>query len=129
MKRIALAALLLCLAVPALLAPAFAAAGASEDPSAEVTESVSPDPEVSESSDLEASELPDPEASGSPQPTESPEPTIPPEMEIMRDILSGTLPFFQFKFTVFGFTLSFWDVLLFELIAGILIYLIWRFMR
>lgn len=107
MKRIVLAALFLCLAVPALLAPAFAAASDAAEPSAEVTEEVSPDPEVSE----------------------SPEPTIPPEMELLGTVIGATLPFFQREFFVFGFTISYWDIMLFDILAGIVIYLIWRFMR
>lgn len=74
---------------------------------------------------------PDPPVSPDPDPevSESPELTVPPEMELLATLLGKTLPFFQFEFTIWGFTFSFWKIMLFSIIAGIVICLIWRFMR
>ncbi len=107
MKRCVLALLLLVLVLPVLLLPAMASASTILAPAIVIASNSEPAPEE----------------------TEPPEATIPPEMELLATLLDKTLLFFQFEFTVFGFTLSFWGILLFLIIAGIVITLIGRFIR
>ena len=47
-------------------------------------------------------------------------------METFGSIISAVVQAMDTPFTVFGFTLSFWDVWLWSIIMGIVFWVIWR---
>ena len=103
MKRCVTIFCLLFFLVTLLAVPVYASAG--ETPSVE--------PEASESVD--------------PEGEESEEPELAPEFIQFGKIISFVWSLFQQKFTIWGFTLSWGGLLLFEMASGIVIYLLWRF--
>lgn len=48
-------------------------------------------------------------------------------MEDFKALVQATVQIMQIPFTVWGFTLNFWDIMLWSLIAGIIFVLIVRF--
>ncbi len=42
-------------------------------------------------------------------------------MEDMKAVISATLAVFKVEFTIFGFTLSMWDVFLWSIVAGLIL--------
>ncbi len=50
-------------------------------------------------------------------------------MSDFSDFMSATLAVFQTEFTLFGFTLSYWDVFLWSAIAGIIIMIVRRILN
>lgn len=42
-------------------------------------------------------------------------------MEDMKSVISATLAVFKVEFTIFGFTLSMWDVFLWSIVAGVIL--------
>lgn len=50
-------------------------------------------------------------------------------MENLRAIIDVTVNLLKFEFELFGYTLSWWNIMLWIMIAGILIYVTVRFFR
>lgn len=48
-------------------------------------------------------------------------------MEDLQALISWFVQIMKFPFTIWGFTLNFWDIVLYLLIGSIIIYLIGRF--
>lgn len=48
-------------------------------------------------------------------------------MEDFAAMISGVVDIMKFEFTVWGYTVSFWNVLLWSLLASFVIWLIWGF--
>lgn len=48
-------------------------------------------------------------------------------MEDFKALVQGTVQIMRIPLTIWGFTLNFWDIMLWSLIAGIIITLIVRF--
>ena len=48
-------------------------------------------------------------------------------MEHLALLFSFTLEIFKTPFTLYGFTFSFWQIFVWSIVAGIALYLIWRF--
>lgn len=47
-------------------------------------------------------------------------------MSELASVLSAVLSVFQIEFTLYGFTFSFWQIFLFLIVAGAVIYLVVR---
>ena len=47
-------------------------------------------------------------------------------MELVGAMITSTVDLFKLEFTLFGFTLSFWQVFLFSCVAGIVAWILWR---
>lgn len=48
-------------------------------------------------------------------------------MEDFKAMIQGAVQIMQIPFTIWGFTLNFWDIMIWSLIAGIILVLIVRF--
>jgi len=48
-------------------------------------------------------------------------------MEHLAWLFSTVIDVFKTPFTLYGFTFSFWQIFVWSIVAGIALYLIWRF--
>lgn len=47
-------------------------------------------------------------------------------MELIGTMIGATVDIFKQEFTLFGFTLSFWQVFLFSCVSSIVAWILWR---
>lgn len=50
-------------------------------------------------------------------------------MEDLAATLNAAAEIMRLPFTIYGFTLSFWDIMIWSVVAGIIVFLIWRFLQ
>lgn len=50
-------------------------------------------------------------------------------MNDLAAILSAAVDLMRLPFTLYGFTFSFWDIMIWSAVAGIVVFLIWRFLQ
>lgn len=48
-------------------------------------------------------------------------------MEDFAAMISAVVAVMKFKFTLWGFTLSFWQILIYGMVASIVLYLVWGY--
>lgn len=48
-------------------------------------------------------------------------------MELIGALITSTIDVFKTEFTVFGFTLSWWQIFLFSCFTSIVAWILWRF--
>lgn len=107
------------------------------DPDPEPTETADPEPEPSETTDPDPdpSETTDPD----PDPTETTDPDPEPSesepvefdpsgMGVLAAVITGAVNLLKIEISIMGFTFSLWEMLLFDMIAGVILYLVWRFL-
>lgn len=95
------------------------------DPDPEPTDTADPDPEPTDTTDPD----PEPTDTTDPEPDPEPEPSFDAsQMGGLALTISGAVRLLQLEITLFGFTFSLWQLLLFDVAASLIIWFVWRFL-